>query len=123
MADDAPAHLCEICRLQIGCGADRVNTNFETRIDEEHVVWLSGELDVAAADQFASAAASALNGQHELVVDLSALTFLDSEGIRVIIGTAKMTDRGVVLRESHGSVRKVLDLTAIAGHHGIRLED
>src|SRR5829696_8690158 len=55
-----------------------VTMDFETRVDDDHVIWLSGELDVAAVDHFSTTVAAALDGQRELVVDLSALTFLDS---------------------------------------------
>ena len=95
---------------------------FEARIDEGCVVWLSGELDLAVAAEFASVATSAMDGQRELVLDLSGLEFLDSAGIRAILETASSTDRGLVLRSPRNNVRKVLGITGIAGRDGIRVE-
>jgi anti-anti-sigma factor len=96
---------------------------FGTRIDDEGVLWLSGELDLGVVDAFANAAENALDGQREFVIDLRELAFLDSTGIRAIVQLASRTERGVRLRQARPNVRKIIDLTGIAGRHGIRVED
>jgi anti-anti-sigma factor len=95
---------------------------FEARIDRDGVVWLSGELDLASADRFSEVASTALDGQREFVVDLSGLSFLDSTGIRAMLALAARTDRGVVLRDPPPNVRRILEITAVGGHSGIRIE-
>jgi anti-anti-sigma factor len=99
-----------------------MNEAFEVRVDRDCVVWLSGELDMATAADFAATAIAALDGQRELVVDMSALRFLDSTGIQAIIATARRTDRGVVLRNPRPNVRRVIDLTGVTAQDGIRVE-
>jgi stage II sporulation protein AA (anti-sigma F factor antagonist) len=96
---------------------------FEVRVDRDCVVWLSGELDMAAVGEFTVTAVGALDGQRELVLDMSALRFLDSTGIQAIVETARRTDRGVVLRHPRPNVRRVIDLTDVATHDGIRVEE
>src|SRR3954451_1288080 len=95
---------------------------FEVRVDRDCVVWLSGELDMAAAPEFVATAVGALDGQRELVLDMSALRFLDSTGIRAIVETARRTDRGVVLRSPRRNVLRVIEITGVTAHDGIRVE-
>jgi anti-anti-sigma factor len=84
---------------------------FETRVDPDGVVWLSGELDMATADPFTKTVFANVDGQ-QLVLDLSELTFLDSTGIRAIFELARARQEAVVLRNLRPNVRNVL---AIAG--------
>jgi anti-sigma B factor antagonist len=49
------------------------------------VVRLSGELDMAGADQLESLLRSRATSHREVVVELDALTFVDSMGIRAIL--------------------------------------
>ena len=75
-----------------------------------------GELDIAAAPQFAAAVETALDGAPSaLVVDLTATTFLDSSGARCLIRAAKRAAAAgiplsVVCPPDNGPVRLVVDL-------------
>ena len=93
------------------------------RIDPDGVIWLSGDFDLAVAGDFPQTAAAALDGQGELVIDLSELTFLDSSGIRALLMTAIRCNRAMVLRKPPRNVRRVISLTGIVGQRGIRLEE
>jgi stage II sporulation protein AA (anti-sigma F factor antagonist) len=115
------AELWHVSRRRTSLGVG-MNAAFEVHVDRDCVVWLSGELDMATAAEFAMTAMGALDGQRELVVDLSALRFLDSTGIQAIIETARRTDRGVVLRRPRPNVQRVIDLTGVTAQHGIRIE-
>lgn len=95
---------------------------FDARLDADGVLWVTGELDVAAVDPFSAAATAAVDGQREFVIDMTELTFIDSSGIRAVTRLATDTDRPIVLRNLQRSVRRVIDITAIAGRHGIRVE-
>ena len=94
---------------------------FQLRIDDDGVVCLSGELDMAAPADVAEVAASALDGERRLVLDLSHLTFIDSSGVRVILRTASLIDGELLLRGPQPAVRRVLDVTGVVGRTGIRL--
>ena len=77
---------------------------------------------VATADRSSEVASAALDGQREFVVDLSGLSFLDSTGLRAMLALAARTDRGVVLRDPPPNVRRILEIAAVEGHSGIRIE-
>lgn len=96
--------------------------DFEVGVDDDGVVRVAGELDLATADRFSQSALDALDGQRALVIDVSNLAFIDSTGIRAILTVAGSTSKGVVLRDPSDSVRRVLAITAIEGRAGIRIE-
>ena len=97
---------------------------FEARTDGGGVVWLSGELDMSETESFVRTATVALEQNDALVLDVSDLTFIDSQGIRAVLAIAEHADgRGILIRGAEGGVRKVLDLTGIDGRAGISLGD
>jgi len=80
------------------------------------VVRVTGELDLATADRFRRAVAEALAGG-PAVIDLAALEFIDSSGVRALDGVLRDADRdGAPLRVSapvHENVAQVLDLVGM----------
>ena len=94
---------------------------FESRIDPDGVVHLSGELDMAIADSFCHGLISSLDGQRP-VLDLSDLTFLDSSGIRAILQVARVSGQAVVLRNLRPNIRRVLEATGVNEALGVRIE-
>ena len=79
---------------------------------------LSGEFDLASRERF-EARLELLERDHvrELVIDLTGLTFLDSSGIRTLLGAKRWAkqdgcDLFFALPEN-GQVRKVLDVTGV----------
>lgn len=78
-------------------------------------VTLSGELDLSTLDQLNEALDGSLDGTSELVVlDLRELTFLDSSGLRVMLGLhARLQDAGgrLVLVRGPRRVHRVFELT------------
>jgi anti-anti-sigma factor len=94
---------------------------FETRVDPDGVVWLSGELDMATADPFSQTVLSNVDGQ-QLVLDLSGLTFVDSMGIRAILQLARARQEAVVLRNLHPNVRRVFAVAGVDETMGVRIE-
>ena len=83
------------------------------------VVALSGELDAHTAGHLrALLAEQLLAGPGNLVVDLSALSFIDSAGLATLIAADKGTRRAgmkLVLAAPAPSVKKVLKITGIDG--------
>ncbi|HVC13741.1 MAG TPA: STAS domain-containing protein [Acidimicrobiales bacterium] len=78
------------------------------------VVALRGELDVANADVVKGALLSAK--ARVVVVDLSALTFIDSSGLTAIVhGHNDLTARGCgfELRGASEDIRRVFELTGL----------
>lgn len=83
------------------------------------VVALSGELDAHTATQLRTLLAEQLlAGPGNLILDLSALSFIDSAGLATLIAADKGTRRAgmkLVLAASAPSVRKVLKITGVDG--------
>src|SRR6478672_5334060 len=55
------------------------------RVGRRAVLGLSGELDVAVEPQVAAALADVASAESVVVIDLRALTFIDSGGVRALI--------------------------------------
>jgi anti-sigma B factor antagonist len=80
-------------------------------------VALHGEIDVLNVDQVRAALAGVLAARpHELVVDLSDLSFIDSTGLGALIaGFQRTRDAGVSFRLAHPTpaVRQILVLSGL----------
>ena len=87
------------------------------RNDEVATITVSGELDLATV-QLLSAAATEHDDAGLLVLDLTAVTFIDSTGVRVLIeadrACANSGSRLMVLA-GDGPVRRVLELCKLDG--------
>jgi anti-sigma B factor antagonist len=82
------------------------------------VVSLAGEMDIASAPELARAL-EALGGANAtaVVIDLSALTFIDSSGISVLATAARdARARGgeLVVAAPEGDVRRVFEIVRLA---------
>jgi anti-sigma B factor antagonist len=78
---------------------------------------VSGELDASTAPILRDALVNAIDGQGGvIVVDLSKVGFIDSEGLGTLVGGLKRAiEHGTQLRfvVTHPQVRKVLDITGL----------
>jgi anti-sigma B factor antagonist len=95
-------------------------TGFEARtsaVPGRVVVELAGECDLAARDQLTSTLLGAVAAAPVVVVDLGALTFLDSSGVHGLVTAhraARLDGRRLYLVNAVGMVAAVLDLTGVA---------
>lgn len=89
------------------------------RLDHLCIAHLSGEIDLANADAIQRATLGAFEDERMLglVVDLGAVTFLDSAGIRMLFGLhADVGARGrsmVVVVPHDATFRRVLAITGV----------
>jgi anti-sigma B factor antagonist/stage II sporulation protein AA (anti-sigma F factor antagonist) len=79
---------------------------------------VGGEVDLATADQLATAMAQALaDGRlNQLVVDLDQVTFLDSTGVATLMAAYRLADgsgTGFVVTNCRDNVRRVLEITGV----------
>jgi anti-sigma B factor antagonist len=84
------------------------------------IVSARGELDAYAADPFSETLSRIAQdaGFGHIVLDLSDVTFLDSSGLRVLLGAARLaSERGARLTVVASDIRvvKVVRLTGTAG--------
>jgi anti-anti-sigma factor len=101
-----------------------VTTSLEfERRDEEKVPVLvvAGDVDAGTVGDFAAAVGSVIALEHPtcLVVDLSAVGFMDSTGLNELVRTHRALQRlggRLVLRSPGETIRVLLDVTRVAGH-------
>ena len=91
---------------------------FAVRIEGDARVVVSGELDPATAPQLASAVeALASGGAQRVVVDLAAVSFIDSTGVSgLLLEQAKLEANGAVfvLGPTSAQVDSVLQMVGLA---------
>ena len=91
------------------------DTRLGQTLDSDGVLVLSGEIDSYTAPDLASR----LNDTKVEVVDLSAVTFIDSSGLRTLIEADRSRqDAGgrIVLRAPSAPVQRLLEISGLAGH-------
>jgi anti-sigma B factor antagonist len=96
-------------QLQCEVGADRPG--------EPRVVIVRGEVDLATAPELEACVQEAFAGASAVVLDLEALTFIDSSGLRVLVALSNGARAGgarLHLRNVPRHAQRVLDLTGLA---------
>jgi anti-anti-sigma factor len=79
------------------------------------VLHVLGEVDLANADEFAAAVAQLSKDSKDVVVDLTACTYMDSSGLRVLAAAHKDgADRMRVVIPKGGSVHRIFEITGLA---------
>jgi anti-anti-sigma factor len=84
--------------------------------DTVHVVRLEGELDLTTRDALAAALTDLPKPPRIVVADFSALTFVDSTGLKTILEEhrrARAEQYEFVIAGAYGAVRDTLRLTAL----------
>lgn len=76
---------------------------------------LTGEMDLASREAFDEALVLEIGGDGDLILDLSAVTFIDSSGVQALIKAAEnLHERGrLILRSPGKNVLRVFDLMRI----------
>lgn len=92
--------------LEVDVDADRTPT----------LVTVRGELDAASAPQLEAAFAAAVAGA-DLALDLSAVTFIDSSGLRAITAARREAEAGgrsLEVVSASVAVRRIFEMTGLA---------
>ena len=84
-------------------------------------VAVSGDVDLVTGPAVAEAITGALaaDGVHAVLVDLSAVEFLDSSGVALLLNGRRDADErgiGFQVTGAHGIPRQVLELTGVWAH-------
>ena len=81
----------------------------------QRYVRLIGELDVAEAEALIEELRTTVEPEGDLTLDLKALEFIDSSGVRALVTVADHLAEGstLILSEPTPAVRRVLDLVGI----------
>ncbi|MGH4025007.1 MAG: STAS domain-containing protein [Pseudonocardiaceae bacterium] len=76
---------------------DDVHTQTRTGAGGEHIVVVTGQIDMATAADFQRVLDEAAHGRTQLTVDLTSLGFLDSAGIKVLFDLAVRVDLQLII--------------------------
>ncbi|WP_426574558.1 STAS domain-containing protein [Aquihabitans sp. McL0605] len=96
-----------------------IDDYFQVSVDSEATpprVTASGEIDAASAEEFGQAIDSALEAGGGVVLDLGAVTFMDSSGLRVIavaLRRAREHDRPFTVAPASDAVQRIFDITGV----------
>lgn len=84
-----------------------------TPSDGTATVRLSGEIDLAAREELIDTIAPLLDAEpgRPLVVDMEAVTFLDSSGISALVTLSTQSDGALRVRNASNTVRRTLAMS------------
>lgn len=102
----------------VSSGAEARNFDCVLSHGEPDTVWIrgSGELDVASAPQLQRALYEGLASARLVVVDLRALTFIDSTGLHTLLAAdaqARLSECRLVLIRGCSPVERLLELSGL----------
>jgi anti-sigma B factor antagonist len=87
------------------------------RDGDVHTIALAGELDVATAERVEQELRRVeATDARSIVVDLSALAFMDSTGIRILVGAdarSRADSERLALRRGPSAVQRVIELSGL----------
>jgi anti-anti-sigma factor len=110
--DDVPPELEEPLVIEAKAEGDELVLVLRGELDPHTAPRLGDELDKVRSE-----------GNDKIVLDLAELGFIDSSGLRVIIGAHKAaaTDGGsLALRSPSPMARRLLDITGLLDHIEVR---
>lgn len=90
-----------------------------TITEDDGVFHVSGEIDASTVDQLKQRLDEA---DGDVVVDLSGVEFIDSSGLRVLIGTQQALEadgRSLTLRSPSRSVQRLFELSSVDSYFTI----
>jgi len=99
------------------------NESLQVHVDADGVIIAIGDIDVAGGP-LVEAAILAGESDQPVVIDLDEVTFIDSSGLRSLLGASKRAaERGteIVLRSPSAAVRRLLEITGTEGQ--FRIDD
>lgn len=89
------------------------------RADDAHVIALTGELDIGGvAEVTRELRLAEASDAHQILLDLTAVTFIDSSGVRMIVEAhARSCANGnrLALTPAPAQVQRIFDMTDLSG--------
>jgi anti-anti-sigma factor len=89
----------------------------ESTTGTRHTLRLDGELDMASVTELYTAISRLALVAREIVLDLSKLTFMDSSGLRMLLGVRTRCERNrckLVVTSPSPEVRRLMEVTGLA---------
>jgi anti-sigma B factor antagonist len=91
--------------------------NVESSDDLNLVISLKGEIDIYTAPDFKEKLLNNIgDGNREVVLDCSELSYMDSTGLGILVGALKRTKqhgRSITIKKPKSTVRKLFKITGL----------
>jgi anti-anti-sigma factor len=89
---------------------------------DQGILRLRGEIDLSNADELTRAIAAAARNGHEVEVDLSGVTFIDSSGLHAIRRAAASENCGpVVLVDVPSKIVRIIEIVGLSRTPSVRM--
>ncbi|WP_240643816.1 STAS domain-containing protein [Antribacter gilvus] len=97
----------------------------DVRVEDEDSLWvMAGEIDAAVQARYEELLVdAAARADRRLVIDLSAVTFMDSGGLRLLYHAAEQSSEPPLLRGVTDRIVDLLELSGVAGLFAIDLAE
>jgi anti-sigma B factor antagonist len=95
-------------------------TDLEITVDVEStrtVLHLAGEIDAASSGRLRAVLGERVDDDHDVVIDLAGVRFIDSSGLGVLVGALRRFEAAghhLALRAPTASLQRVLEMTGLA---------
>lgn len=89
---------------------DRGSSPLHVETDSDGTILLSGELDMATVKRLEETIAEVVRPGRPIVIDMAALTYIDSSGLGLLVRTYQQTGERVVICNPSRQVHRVLEL-------------
>ncbi len=89
---------------------------------EGRTLVLAGEIDAHTAPDLAARLADLPGDDGDITIDMAAVEFIDSSGLRVLIDVHNRVaevDRRLVLRAPSATVTRLVEIAGLAGHFNV----
>ena len=88
----------------------------KTQIGNSLYLALEGRLDTNTAPELENAIKGSIDGVGELTIDMTALDYLSSAGLRVLLGTQKIMNKQGSMRVTHvnDTIMEIFEVTGFA---------
>jgi anti-anti-sigma factor len=89
------------------------------RVGSSEVIEVAGELDLATAPKLEEVLDRMLVIPHEIVVDVTGLTFVDSSGLRLLLRASELVGGRIQLKGCSTRITHLLDIAGISAAFNI----
>ena len=84
---------------------------------KEFVIAIKGEIDVYSAPGFKESLTESINDvDHDIILDCSELSYIDSMGLGILVGALKRVKekgKNIIIRNPKSTVRKLFKITGL----------
>lgn len=94
-----------------------VNIISDGKDNKEFVIAIKGEIDIYSSPGFKESLTESINDvDHDIILDCSELSYIDSMGLGILVGALKRVKekgKNIIIRNPKSTVRKLFKITGL----------